>query len=260
MTSRVSEAAYEMRSEQLIGTNAETTRKRQELIDRYLALGKSIQDGTKSIEEFAKEQAEGDLRKEAEAEYDPLSGLLNRRGFFNRFDEKLLNFRRTLHELRKQGQTGTSGCLVLVDLDDFGAINKTYGDSIGDMTLQQTAITLVENVRPNDLIARFGGEEFLIFLPDTKLEGACIVVERIRKALPIQTAAHPGIRQTASFGIVQFPSDLLEEEISQPKFRERLFGISYRGASETMRFAKKEGKNRTAVMKANETIEIITPP
>lgn len=247
-------------SQQLIPEGSFKSRRRKELIKLNTDFGNRLLEGTVSIEQFAEEQTERDLQKEAEAERDYLTGLLNRRGFSNRFEEKLLEFRRVLHALGEQTQTGTLGCLVLLDLDNFGSVNKEHGDSFGDSTLQQVAIALIENVRPEDLVARFGGEEFVIFLPGAKLENSIHVVERIRRNIPKQTAANlDNFRQTATFGLMQFPDNLTEEEIVKPESRERLFSEAYKGVIEAKLFAKKEGKDMTAVKKTDGTIEVITP-
>lgn len=234
-------------------------RRKEELVKYYTDIANAIKAGTKPIEEFALEQAERDLGYEAEAEHDPLTGLLNRRGFFKAFDDRLLGFRRILHDLPK-GSTATPGCLVLLDLDNFGAINKSRGDEYGDSTLQHTAIALVEGVRPDDPVSRFGGEEFLLFLPGSDLEGSAHVVERLRQAIPNQTAEYlDGFRQTASFGIVQFPNNPTEDDVLQPEKRELLFKEAYKQAVQAKNHAKKEGKDRTAVIRPDGVIEVITP-
>lgn len=254
-----------------IQENLLLAKRKEDLIKHYTDLGHQIRQGTLSIELFAKKQTEKDLQTETEAEHDYLTGLLNRNGFFNAFDEKLLGFRRTLHTLDKQTQTATPGSLVLLDLDHFGAVNKIYGDIVGDALLQQVALLLGEGVRPEDLLARFGGEEFLFYLPGAKLEDAGHTVERLRNALLTQTAnklkkALPeiaeeltGFQQTASFGVIQFPDNLTEEYILKAKNRETVFGETYKGAVEAMRFAKREGRNRTALKRVDGQLEIITP-
>lgn len=234
--------------------------RRLELVKYYTDLANALIKGTLPVDQFATKQAERVLSDEAEAEHDPLTGLLNRRGFFNNFDERLLGFRRVLHEL-PEGQRTTPGCLVIVDLDNFGAVNKTRGDAFGDSTIQQVAITLTEGVRPQDPVSRFGGEEFLLFLVGAKLEDAVKVVERIRTTLPEDTAASlNGFRQTATFGIVQFPDGLTGEEVSIPQRREEIFTRAYEDVSEAMRFAKDAGKDRVAVKRSGATPEVVTPP
>lgn len=255
-----------------IPENSFYARLRKQRIEHYTSLGNAIKDGTLTVAQFAEERAEYDLQQEAESGHDYLTGLLNRGGFYNTFDDKLLGFRRTLHPSSKQTQAATPGSLVLLDLDDFGLVNKAHGDIVGDALLQQLALILAESVRPEDLVARFGGEEIVIFLPGIKLEDAGLAVERIRSTLSTQAAekvkeALPenadklaNFRQTASFGIVQFPDNLTEDYLLTPKNRVALFSEAYKGASEAMRFAKVEGKNRTALKRGNGTLEVITPP
>lgn len=238
-------------------------RRREELVGHYKRVGTDIKEGVLPIEQFANEQTERDLANEAQAEYDPLTGLLNRRGFFNALDEALLAFRRILHTSGVQGKTDTAlGCLVLLDLDDFGQLNKTKGDDFGDKTLQLVAIALTGAVRPGDLVARFGGEEFLIYLPGAKLEDAAHVIDiRVRENIPKTTAENlDGFRQMGSFGIAQLPGNLTEEDLLKPSTRTDLFNTAYRNAVAAKVFAKEEGKNRTAIHRPDGTLQITTPP
>lgn len=257
-----SEATYGLPPEKnpLAQDEEAKSRRKSELVKHYTDLANALLKGTISVDQFATEQAERVLSDEAEAEHDPLTGLLNRRGFFNSFDERLLSFRRVLREL-PEGQRATPGCLVIVDLDNFGAVNKQYGDAFGDSTLQQVAVTLTEGVRPQDPVSRFGGEEFLLFLVGAKLEDVIGVMRRISTSLPKDTEANlDGIRQTATFGVVQFQDNLTEEEITVPQNRETIFGQAYKDASEAMRFAKAAGKNLIGIKRPDRLPEIVTPP
>jgi diguanylate cyclase (GGDEF)-like protein len=71
----------------------------------------------------------------------------------------------------------------MMDVDLFKKINDTYGHGVGDDVLTQIASTITEALRAGDFVARFGGEEFMALLPDTDLEGAVIVAEKIRSAV-----------------------------------------------------------------------------
>lgn len=103
-------------------------------------------------------------RHKRDAETDALTGLFNRRAFFN----------------RAQGLR-VSVVVTVFDIDHFKQVNDVHGHQMGDVVLQTFASILTETVREGDLAARFGGEEFAVLLPDTSLKAGLIIAERIRK-------------------------------------------------------------------------------
>lgn len=105
-------------------------------------------------------------RHKRDAETDPLTGLYNRRAFFDRAADAY--------------RSATIAVLVF-DIDHFKRINDLYGHALGDFVLQSFANILTDAVRDGDLVARLGGEEFAVLLPDAPLKTALIVAERIRK-------------------------------------------------------------------------------
>ena len=114
---------------------------------------------------------------------DPLTKLANRQ----RLDETLNE------EWRRALRDGRSLSLILIDIDDFKAYNKQYGQDQGDRCLQQLAQCLNNNVhRGGDFMARFGGEEFVVLLPNTHAAGARHVAERIRQAVWQMGLPYPG--------------------------------------------------------------------
>lgn len=111
---------------------------------------------------------DAELRETHEAaNIDPLTGALNRRGF-----ERIFN-----------GVASGRGVLLYADLDYFKSINDTLGHDIGDTVLLQTADTLRDALRHCDILGRFGGEEFVIFLPDLSQTDGAAVANRLRQAL-----------------------------------------------------------------------------
>ena len=99
-------------------------------------------------------------------------------------------------------------CLVMGDIDRFKAINDTFGHQIGDEILKMFAKLLSSNVKGRDTVARFGGEEFAIILPETRLADAEHLTESIRsqlegKELAVNNSGEPIGKITASFGIAQ---------------------------------------------------------
>ncbi len=112
----------------------------------------------------------GDLQTEALT--DPLTGLHNRRGF-----------ERTLAELYGEGSNRLpSAALLLADIDHFKRVNDTYGHLVGDQVIRATAQVLKGAVKGRDVVARFGGEEFMVLLPETPGQGALALAEQIRAA------------------------------------------------------------------------------
>ena len=104
---------------------------------------------------------------------DPLTQLANRRSF----DEHLKK------EVKRLARSKEGLAMLVVDIDDFKKINDTLGHAAGDECLVQIARILQEVVRDTDLVARFGGEEFVVIAPATDPEGALVLGERIRTAV-----------------------------------------------------------------------------
>jgi diguanylate cyclase (GGDEF)-like protein len=169
----------------------------------------------------------GDFRRIAsQAATDSLTGLGNRWTF----DEELAL------EWRRAERVGDPLALILADIDDFKAINDTHGHQVGDEVLRVVGRVLSENVRQVDLAARYGGEEFAVIVPETDLEGAAQLAERLRVALEKEQIKLPDgshVTVTASFGAAvkgELPS------------AEQLVAA----ADETLYEAKRAGKNRVA--------------
>nr|WP_232374054.1 GGDEF domain-containing protein [Leptospira chreensis] len=108
---------------------------------------------------------------------DPLTGLSNRRSFLSNLEVEIA---------RKQRSNGTYPIsFILFDLDHFKSINDNYGHDIGDLVLQEFSSILKTSLRKQDFSARWGGEEFIVLLPDTNLDGAEIVAEKIRNLISL---------------------------------------------------------------------------
>ena len=93
--------------------------------------------------------------------------------------------------------------LGTLDIDHFKAVNDTYGHEVGDQVLKMTAKTMRNAFRKNDFLGRWGGEEFLIVCPDTSLDHARVLAERIRLGIN-QHGFATGARHSASFGVAQW--------------------------------------------------------
>ncbi|MGW7536910.1 GGDEF domain-containing protein [Amycolatopsis sp. NPDC054798] len=113
---------------------------------------------------------------QSEARTDPKTGIFNVRGWSESAERALA----------RAARGGESLALLMIDLDHFKWINDTYGHPAGDDVLRTVAQTLDEITRPKDIIGRFGGEEFLILLPDADTTAAKVTAERIRTAIADQ--------------------------------------------------------------------------
>jgi diguanylate cyclase (GGDEF)-like protein len=170
---------------------------------------------------------------ERQAVTDELTGLFNRR----RFQEAMAT------EVERSKRFGQPVGLVLLDLDDFKAVNDTYGHQQGDLVLREVARVLRETSREIDEPARYGGEELAVVLPGTDLEGAYNLAERVRAgieelALPLLDG-EGALRVTASFGVATLPG-------SADDMRELVAA-----ADEALYRAKRAGKNRTVRAEAS---------
>ncbi|WP_049974207.1 diguanylate cyclase [Azospirillum sp. B4] len=161
------------------------------------------------------------------ASTDPLTGVLNRRRFF-----ELARL-----ECDRSRRYGRSFSVILFDLDHFKRINDTFGHLMGDEVLRAAVGVAVKACRAVDLLARFGGEEIMLLLPETDIAGAQVVAERIRTSLAEMEVAYDGqvAQVTASLGVAQWrsPDETLEDLLA------RADGALYQ--------AKKGGRNRTVL-------------
>jgi diguanylate cyclase (GGDEF)-like protein len=130
---------------------------------------------------------------------DALTGLYNRR-----YLEEVLD-----REVRRAGRAAQSLGILMIDLDHFKRFNDTYGHDAGDAVLRETAAFLLKNVRAEDFVCRFGGEEFVVILPTADLEGSRTRGERVRSKMRALTIMHQGKSLgmvTLSVGVATFPA------------------------------------------------------
>ena len=137
---------------------------------------------------------------------DPLTGCLNRRAFYERLPAIIAGVKRS-------GQP--AGCIML-DIDHFKRFNDTYGHAVGDLVLCAVARELTRGIREEDLLCRFGGEEFCVVLPGQGLAETAAVAERLREAIEQQAGADvpagEPVRVTSSFGVAQLTAEHLDGE------------------------------------------------
>ncbi len=174
------------------------------------------------------ERHERETRQRWEAEHDPLTGCLNRRGFESRLEEACAMHRRESDKVLS---------LIMMDLDHFKPVNDTAGHAAGDELLRLIGELLQESVREQDAVARLGGDEFALLLPACPLERATEIAERIRQgieAIEFQVDGHR-FRVTASIGV----SNLGVDDRDGGPLVKRADRASYR--------AKHQGRNQVIV-------------
>jgi len=158
---------------------------------------------------------------EIRANFDPLTRVLNRGALKDIFEN--ISKDKFFYPM----------ALIILDVDNFKYINDTYGHNIGDIVLKRVALEIKKHLRRSDILARWGGEEFVVILPHTDLEGARIVAEKLRKSLE-EAKILEGEKITASFGVTEIlPKEPLEKAVLR--------------ADKALYRAKELGKNRVEV-------------
>ena len=157
------------------------------------------------------------------AHTDSLTGLYNRHRMQELLEQQTAMFLRNRSKFT----------LIIVDIDHFKKINDTYGHFCGDYVLSEAASFMKKNLRKGDVLARWGGEEFLILLPDTDINGARIMAENIRKAIANKHfhLAGENFSVTMTFGLAQHEIDRSIED-------------SLKQADNALYEGKKAGRNR----------------
>jgi diguanylate cyclase (GGDEF)-like protein len=181
-----------------------------------------------------------------QATRDELTGLYNR----------AFSMQRLREEANKSWRYGQELSLIFMDLDHFKRINDTYGHAVGDKVLSEVAHVILEQIRDYDIPCRFGGEEFVIVLPQTGTNGARELALRIRRFISEKKIGNEALTVTASFGIASL-SPGNGRGISNYEHGESWFQLCLEEllarADAAMYVAKEKGRNRV------ETAPLLDP-
>jgi two-component system cell cycle response regulator len=197
------------------------------------------------VRRLLRHKAQGDRQRDrlqttiAAATLDPLTGLYNRRHAIARLESLALAAR----------ESGTPFAVMMADIDHFKAINDSHGHAAGDRVLVEVARRLRDNLRAVDLVARIGGEEFLVAMPDTSVDQARNAAERLRRIIgdtPFDAARgdHPPICVTMSIGVAIGPGAPDREKAVTPG---ALIEEMYERADIALYSAKSAGRNNVTV-------------
>jgi diguanylate cyclase (GGDEF)-like protein len=153
---------------------------------------------------------------------DPLTGVGNRRLFIER----------AAHALAEASRVQSPVCVVLIDVDDFKKLNDRYGHAVGDEALIAVATICRQSLRVGDVFCRWGGEEFIVLLPQATLEQGCVLAERLRARVAAAVVEGVPDGVTISLGVAALvsSSETLDQVISN--------------ADRQLYLAKDAGKNR----------------
>ncbi len=225
---------------------------KDELLSRYLELGKeyhkllkktikmtNIGDATQKklltanehIQKQKMQLSKAYNKMEALARTDPLTKLSNRRDFLEKFQLEVNRFERNKNPFS----------IVLCDIDDFKQVNDEYGHDCGDFVLVGISELMKSAVRKQDVVSRWGGEEFILLLPETSIEGGRRVAEGIRENLEEKTFYFDGetLSVTMTFGVSPYNCSMeIDTCIKQ--------------ADEALYVGKREGKNRVVPVRPPE--------
>jgi len=165
------------------------------------------------------------------ADTDSLAGLLSARAYHERLET----------EFRRAQAARKSISLLIIDLDNFKQVNDQHGHQVGDELLRRLGAVLRAQARRNDVCCRYGGDEFIIVMPETIKSEAAVVAERVRKTVEEITvsAGNTVVRATVSIGAASYPQDVTSKQ------------ALIKAADDALYAAKNDGRN---------ALRIFTPP
>ncbi len=193
-----------------------------EAVSKILVANDKLQDRLAEAEQKIQTQAEEIRTQQSEARTDALTNLANRRAFDDAMRQNIAAF-------KKQKR---SFSLLILDVDHFKKFNDTHGHLAGDEVLRRVGQTIAQVVKSSDIACRYGGEEFALVMPSTKIAQAQVAAERVRKAIEATKIEFEGktLNVTASIGVA---------EVARGEEAEKLV----RRSDDAVYFSKEAGRN-----------------
>ncbi|HNH25156.1 MAG TPA: diguanylate cyclase, partial [Accumulibacter sp.] len=181
--------------DEVIRETQQIQRNTQRSRDDLQATKQRVEEAEKRIDELQSELDKASLL----VRHDQLTGALNRRGLEEAMNKEVARAKRRRAVL----------CVALLDIDNFKKLNDSLGHDAGDAALIHLATVIRESMRPHDTVARFGGEEFILLLPDTTLDDAQTALIRLQRELTRRIFMHNNNRQLITFsaGVTDFRPD-----------------------------------------------------
>lgn len=190
-----------------------------------------------TVQEYNRQMEELSIR-------DPLTGLYNRRKF-----QEFMQY-----EIIRATRHGHVFSVIMIDLDNFKYINDTFGHPIGDMVLKELGAMINDGLRKGDVLARIGGDEFAIILPETGAANGLQVANKLHQALAGKEFELPvgKIRSTASFSLVSFPEDGRTEEEIYAAMDVVLYKAKTHGKNQVMTAEGQEDRSMMAIFRQGD--------
>ncbi|MCL9782532.1 GGDEF domain-containing protein [Vibrio sp. S4M6] len=162
------------------------------------------------------------------SDYDALTGVFNRRGFM------LM----AKHELQRSQKDDLALCLLMIDIDHFKMVNDNYGHMVGDQVLKSITKKLHMNLRASDSLGRWGGEEFIVILPNQESSRALVIAERLRESIEqseLRINKNTTVKVTISIGLSCFNKHIANLEALISSADERLYKAKQGGRNQVCR-------------------------
>lgn len=166
-------------------------------------------------------------RELEELKRDDLMKIYTRRELFKEYER----------EFKRTKRHGDVLSVIMIDIDHFKLVNDTHGHLIGDVILYEVAQLVSNKIRESDRVCRYGGEEIMVFLPDTDTIGAYKVAEKIRKAIESNFFSEKQIPITISLGVAEYNAKTAPKNEDHKEVIKR--------ADDALYIAKREGRNQT---------------
>lgn len=206
----------------------------KELASHFAVMVQAVKEMNESlqtkVEARTRELNDANEKLEQLAMEDPLTGLNNRRVFDERFRQEFGRAKRHKHDLT----------VVMLDIDHFKSVNDTYGHPVGDEVLKRIAAHLKATVRASDILARLGGEEFCMVLPESPEKSCVTFLERLRSDISEMEFVTEGrtFRVTCSFGVAGLVADVVSRDVLTERSDAALYQAKQTGRNRIVRYSE----------------------